>query len=132
MGLSEERRRSAIRNAGDPGKGRHWRVFSDGKVEAKTTSYENGDLVVHEFRDRYCVLDRQTSYDIGEFSRLKYAKIFCNELSPIWSGLLRRILGSVLIRTNPTSNQDTRSADRDRPDPLPPSSIDPPHVVRPA
>lgn len=67
-------------------------MFSDGKVEAKTTSYENGDLVVHKFRDRYCVLDRQTSYDIGEFSRLKYAKIFCDELGPIWSGLLRRIL----------------------------------------
>lgn len=40
-------------------------------------------------------------------------------------------LGSVLIRTTPASNQDTQSTDRNPPDPLPPSSIDPPPVIRP-
>ena len=92
MFLTEEQRRQMIRDAGDPGKCSHWRVYSDGTIELKKTSYEVGDLVVHKFRDRFCVVDRQTSYEIADFSKLKYVKIFCEELNPICRDLLRKIL----------------------------------------
>lgn len=96
MSLSEEQRRKMIRDAGSPKKRHHWTIGFDYTNGFAPKIYEwktqfgsaDGSLVSHRIsRERYTVIDRETSYVVANVPGRTYAKGCIDELGPDWARL---------------------------------------------
>ena len=96
---SEELRRNAIREAGKPKKGYHWTLWRYDRegtdyqpVETKTQfESKDGKLVAERAsRDRYTVLDRETSYIVAIVPGRTHAKDLVAELGPTWAEKMKQ------------------------------------------
>lgn len=98
MSLTEEQRRTMIRDAGKPKKGHHWAVLFDcGSFEIceRKTLFASSDgaLVCHRAdTDLYRIVDRDTGAVFRTIESRNHAKCAIEMLGPNWHEVVRRII----------------------------------------